>query len=345
MPHIGIDISDRSVRYFELLEKRNTLAVGRHGSEKLPEGIVVGGEIVDREKLIELLVRLRKETKASGVRVSIPEEKSYLFTTEIPPLPHDEARGVISFHLEEHVPISVADTVFDFTYLQNNTEKTEAEGKKRVAVAVLPRGIAESYSSVFEEAGLSALSFELKSTATARSLVHHGDGKSYMMVDIGAERTIVSIAVAGEVEFSTTLEIGGDYITTALQKKLSITPEEAEKAKREIGLSKESGNREVVSAILEPVSSLADEINKYFIYWHTREERSNTDRKIQKIILCGGGSNLIGLVDHFMLTLKIPVELGNVWSDIFDTTEEVPPLSFEESMPYATAIGLALRRE
>ena len=69
------------------------------------------------------------------------------------------------------------------------------------------------------------------------------------------------------------------------------------------------------------------------------EHRLPNGKKVEKIILCGGGANLKGLAHFLSLELKILVEPGNPWINI---SEEIQ-LPLAESIRYTTAIGLALR--
>lgn len=64
---------------------------------------------------------------------------------------------------------------------------------------------------------------------------------------------------------------------------------------------------------------------------------------IKEIILCGGDANLIGLTEYLNSTLKIPVKTANVWLNVFSFEKYIPEIEFNESLKFATAIGLALK--
>lgn len=88
-------------------------------------------------------------------------------------------------------------------------------------------------------------------------------------------------------------------------------------------------------------SVLKNEINKDYIDWHSRKE--NSGKKIEKIILCGAAAAVPGLADYLASNLKIKTELANVWGNINSFDNYIPPLTFKESLGYATVLGLALR--
>ena len=63
-----------------------------------------------------------------------------------------------------------------------------------------------------------------------------------------------------------------------------------------------------------------------------------------KVILCGGDSNLIGLAEYFSVSMKISVEMANVWVNITETENIFQDIGFGQSLTFASALGLALGR-
>jgi Tfp pilus assembly PilM family ATPase len=72
--------------------------------------------------------------------------------------------------------------------------------------------------------------------------------------------------------------------------------------------------------------------------------QSDSSKSPEKIILSGQGSNLPGLVGFLASSLNTKVEIGNPWVNILkEEIKEVPDISFENSLGYTTALGLALK--
>ena len=118
--------------------------------------------------------------------------------------------------------------------------------------------------------------------------------------------------------------------------------------KIEKGLDFSKKTSDVFEALIPALTDLTEQIEKFVDYYqaHTIHEHSSAlkNGKIKKIIMCGRGANLKGLLDFISLKLKIPVELGNPWINILPKQlKEVPGLPFAQSLGYATALGLALR--
>ncbi len=295
------------------------------------------GRIVDSEKLQAALGELRRKHGISFVRAALPEEQMYFFRTTVPAGPRDVIRDTIELSLEEHVPISGPDAVFDFEVVAEMGSDVE------VAVTAAPRAIVESYTDTFAGSGLTLLSLELEAEAIARTVIQKQDSLARLIVDFGETRTGIAISYAGQVYFTSTIAIGGRMLTETLAKHFSIGMPEAEAMKRQFGLTKNSPEQDLFSLLLNNVAVLRDEINKHFIYWHTHPDENGAARPmIEEIVLVGGDSNLAGFPEYLSASLRVKTTVANVWANVQMPESGVPELSRSDSLGYATAIGLSL---
>ena len=337
MGSVGIDISDRSIKYASLSHHGNTVEVGIFGEKKVPEGVIESGKIKNRTALLEILMSLKKEQDLHFVRASLPEEQMYLFQMGVPKMTADEIRGTIELQMEEHVPLTLNDALFDYEIIEENNDSF------RILVIVAPNAVVDEYILLFQEAGLELLSLELEASALARAIIPEGDEGTHMIIDFGDTRSGIAVVHKRLPLFTSTIPFGGAVLTSMISKTFNISFDDAEKMKKEIGLSKEDQNKELFSTLLNGMSVLRDEVNRNFIYWHTHKDEEGKDRqKIESIILCGGNANLAGLADYLKASLRTNVKLANVWSNINTLDEYIPPIPLKESLSYATSLGLAL---
>jgi len=336
-PSFGLDISDESLKFMELVMTRNGVKVGRYGERKIPAGIIESGKIKSPTRLKEILISLRKEEGVKFVRVSLPEEQVYLFPLRLEKSGLKNVREGIELALEEHVPISATDAIFDYDFVGEDAQSLE------VLVAASTKNVIENYLSVFKDSFMSVQAFELEAQAISRAVIKKGDLETYMIVDFGKTRTGIFIISRGVVAFTSTLNIGGMSLDGMIQKNFNISFEEANKMKQQYGLERNAPNKEIFAVLLNSVSVLRDELVKHFLYWHThRDEKEKNRPPIKKIILCGGDSNLIGLSEYLSVSMKSKVEMANVWINITKTEENVPEIGFNQSLSFAPALGLAL---
>ncbi len=335
MDSFAIDISDQSIKYGQLVKNSQGLSLGKYGKEKIPEGVIVSGKIEKEDQLVSILNKIKEKNKLHFIRVSLPEEQMYLFTLSVPKTENEDLRDVILLQIEEYIPLKALDVIFDYDVIRDDGHNILIE------VVSIASVIIESYISVFNKAGLVPVAFEIEAQAIARAVVPNGETNPVMIVDFGDARTGVSIYQNGRTFLTTTLSIGGVDLTNMIAKTYSIPFEEAEKKKQEYGLNTTSKVEDIFSVILNGISVLRDELNKQFTYWETHGGLTKNEQ-INHIILCGGDANLTGLAQYLELSLKIKVENANVWVNILNTKNLVPEMTFEESLGYATVLGLSM---
>jgi len=339
MPAIGLDISDESIHFLELSPGKGGFVVKNFGEKKIPKEIIKSGEIKDTEKLSKILSNIGSKFSSNFINVSLPEQRAYLLKLRIPKIKRSEIRSSLELQLEDNVPISAGEAVFDYDIIEEREKDIE------VVLSVFPSDIIESYINVFKSVGLVPLSFEIESQAIARSVVPYGDNGTFMVVDFGNTRTGISVVSEEIVRFTSTIDIGGSAISKSIEKLMSVSPEKAEEIKKERGITKNKEDNELFLTMMSIVGVLKEEINKHYIYWHTHKDQYGIKRpKIEKIILCGGDANLIGLPEYLSSGLHTPVELANVMANVNSFERYIPQIDFNKSLRYATSIGLALKR-
>jgi len=336
LPRVGLDISDEAVRFVELVPTTWGVSVGKWGEVALPRGIVESGHINDPERLKRVLALIKDEYKFKYITASLPEEKVYLYKTTIPIVERHEIRNAIEFTLEENVPLHPDSTVFTYKVIKKDEEK----GVMEVSVGVLPDKVVQMYFDVFQSVGLIPLDFHIEGIAITNAVIGSDDMGTNMVVNFTERSTGVYIASEGVVRFTSTLPLGGDALTTALQKTLGISFEEAQRIKRQ---EEHEGNKkagkELFGYSMNTLSAIKDELLKIITYWSTHD---SVDKTIEKIIVCGEDSAIIGLDKYLTLSLKIPAKQANVWGNAFSFDRYIPPIECTESLNFSVPIGLAL---
>ncbi len=345
MRPVGLAFSERSVRAVEFVQSPKGLILGRFGMRAIPEGAIKEGYVNSKEAVTEVLSALQKELGIEFVRASLPEEKAYLFKTEVPKAAQDDIRQSIELRLEENVPLKTQDAIFDYALIPE-IENKENKDHLDVSVSALPTKVVLTYLEIIKASGLKPVSFGVEAGALSRALVPKGNLGTFMIVNIGETCTGLSVVSRGVVQFNSTIAIGGDAFTSALGKHFSVDSAEAKKIKEERGFVKRRRNMELFFSLMNTVSSLKDEISKLFIYWQThRNPPGSTGKQIEKIILCGRDSSLVGFDEYLSIAMKVPIEVGNVWQNAFSFDDYIPTIPFLDSLEYASAIGLALPRQ
>ncbi len=304
----GLAVTDADVRFVEL--KRELFGRGlrlTHSSRMAnPEGAVESGLISSPDKLVPVLKKLSSRHGIRYVRASLPEEKAYLFTTTISRVSPEGLKDAVAFVVEENVPVSLAESVFDFEIVSED----KSMGELKVAVSVVSKNIVDAYVNLFESAGITPIAFDLESQAIARAVIHRGDKRSHLIINLSSKKTGLYVVEEEVGQFSTTLSYGtgGDDSYPNLD-------------------------------------GLKEELRKVLTFWNTRtDKRGLPEKKIERALLCGIGASRRDFVEKLMSDSGIPYALADVWLSISSSRSHIPEMSLYESLDHASAMGLALPR-
>lgn len=341
MPSIGLDISDRSVKYLSFSNRGGRIRLDRFGKKDIPEGIIDGGIIKKRDEFVSFLAALRREVGIKSVAVSLPEEKAFLHVAQLPAVDPARVRETIEMQLEELVPLPPSETAFDFEILPSGEDKDHLD----VLVAAYSKIIINEYNSALQDAGIMPLVFEIEAQSLARAAVPRDELDTIMIIDFGKTRTSFLIVSGGYLRFTSTVAVGGGSLDQAIGKNLNVNIYEAEKIKKERAFVTTIGGDPVAAAILPIVAAIKDEADRSINFWegHAGHVHVGGGMRIKKILLCGGDANLIGLKEYLSSNLKIKTEFANVWTNVASFEEYVPEIKFNTSLSYATVVGLGLR--
>lgn len=309
MPYAGLDISDEAIRCIEYTAGKYGYVIHKYGSRILKQGIVEGGNIKDEKALSEEIKALVDELKISLVKVSLPEEKMYLFKTEVPNTSTEQIRRNIEFKLEENVPMPASEAIFFFDRLPAIKEGQDS-GKTFASVSVAPRELVNQYLKILHGAGLTVISFEIQAKAIARAVVPQESHGSQMIVHVMNKKTGLYIVYNGVVCFTSTIAWGGESIKGKTNEEMS-----------------------------DGIFFLRREIEKVYNYWHDHGDNN----AIQSIIISGHDAVAISQVSHLSPNSEIQVNVANVWQNVFSGDHYIPSITHEDSLDYSVAVGLALQ--
>lgn len=303
----GVTLSDRNAKFAQFKKSSKGLELIHFVDVPIPEGAITSGFINNTEEVKKALKYLNDHYHLPYVQATLPEERAYVFTTEINKVPYDELRDAVAFTIEENAPVSLDKSIFDFEVVGPTTGSM-----LKVAVTVVTYKGTALYTEVFESAGISPISFEIESQAIARAIIPEGDKRTHLIVNLTAGKSGLYIVEDEVVQFTSTIPFG---------------------------------TREVNGSYPD-VHDLKSEIRKVFAFWNTRIDSAGIpSRKIEKIMFVGEDAYREDFIAEVMSDLSLEYSLANVWVNALSFEETVPYIPFKESLGCAAAIGLALPRK
>ncbi len=307
MPHAGLEISDDALRCIEYRSTPHGLVVSKFAKAELPPNLIDGGNISDEKQFIELLKAFVRVNKLSYVKVSLPEEKVYLFQLDIPSTEVKAITQHVEFKLEENVPLPASEAVFYFDILPASV----TGGVLRASVSVVPKTYVEKMLSILHGMKLTPMAFEVAPKSIAKAVIPNSSDNTYLIVHVMNKKIGTYIVSGGVVCFSSTIAWGGIL-------NIPSDPEQ-------------------VSLAIDPVMR---EIQRVYTYWATRPDAHS---KIAEILVVGKGAATLETMFHTNATAGLPpLATEDIWRNAFDIHKYIPAISREDSLEYAVAAGLAL---
>jgi type IV pilus assembly protein PilM len=348
----GLDFSDASLKIAKLEKKRGRLKLVSFGETLIRPGIIKNGEIKNKEILVKTIKKAVSEVKGEKIKtkyvnVSLPEEKAFLEVIQMPKFLEEDLKSAVVYEAENYIPMPIEEVCLDSQIVPAISNHLDHQD---VLLAAFPKKIIYSYIECLKEAGLKPMVLEIECLAASRALIKN-EISTYpvLIIDFGAVGTSCAIFSGYSVIFTFSLPFSPQKITEAIARSMKIDLIRAEKLKSKWGLDfkKIKGEEEIQRALTDCSAELIEQIKKHFDYYYTHifhEHLPGNERSIKKVLLCGGGANLKGLDDFLSRELSLPVEFGNPWVNVLsENKKEKAGLSLEESLKYATALGLALR--
>lgn len=339
----GLDLSDLSVKLIKFEDNGREKEVASYGCVQLPVGAISDGEIKKKEQVVDAIKKLieisgPKKIKTRKVICSLPETKAFLRIISIPKMDDKEIGEAVKWEMEANIPLPLEQVYYDW---QMVTEALTTEKNKiNLLVVAVSKATVDESIEVIEMAGLRVVGLEIESIAQVRSLLCCDDyGKTVLIVDIGDRRTSFSISKEGVPCFTSSVPLSGQTLSDVISKGMGISFEEAEKIKFTHGIGcdpKDDALFKIVQPILE---SFSQEIERSINFYLSGLGYS---KKIDKIIICGGGANTKGIMPYLSKKLGQEIQLGDPWSNI-TLGKKSPIIEKNQSLQYSTAIGLALK--
>ena len=217
----------------------------------------------------------------------------------------------------------------------NNIAKREITTNYKILLTAAPKNIVNKFINIFKAAGLELITLDIESFAIVRSLMGNDPSVS-MICNIGDSISSVYIIKGGVPIISRSIDFGGSKIDRNIANALNIDISKAEQFKEHQGLSGdlESGVSKIIIDSLQP---MFDEIK----YTLSIFQNQSTDI-LEKIILTGGTSSMIGLPAYIGNKFNKRAYIGNPWSRI-EYPEELFPALEEIGSKFAISVGLAQR--
>ncbi len=340
---LGLDISSTSVKLLELSRSGGKYRVENYGVEPLPGNAVVEKNISDVEGVGEAIERLvaRSKTKVKNAAVAVAGSAVITKNIEMAAsLTETEMENQIQAEADQYIPYPLDEVSLDFEVRGPSPRSEEQVG---VLLAACRRENVEMRQDALEQGGLKAKVVDIEAHCIQRAfdLVRQqfvGEGeeeKVIAIVDIGATMTTLSVLTDTATPYTREQLFGGKQLTEEIQRRYSLSVEEAGLAKKKGGLP-DDYETEVLQPFKEAV---VQQVTRSLQFFYSSSAYDDVDH----IILAGGTASIEGLADMVTAKLGTPATIANPFANMA-LSSKVDEVSLMNDAPaLMIACGLAMR--
>ncbi len=207
--HLGVSFSDSNIKAISF---DKTLREPSLKSIIVPieKGVIVAGSIVNMEEVVKKLSAVRENFDSPFVFFTISDELTYVFSASILVGAKGNAIESVAFVIEENVPLSLGDTVFDFE--PTKITRSDLEYDASVVVAASVRKEVEKFVEAFHKSRFEPVGCIHESQAIANALIPKKFLGTLCVVHARENRAGIYLVKDNVVLFSTLKSIlNGDY--------------------------------------------------------------------------------------------------------------------------------------
>lgn len=333
-PIIGLDISQTGIKVMAV-DPKKWLVTG-YGSIDL-DPLKVQKSLDSDDSYLADNIRTLIQEKIVGVLpsdrviLSIPTSRTFSRTFSVPLKAEKNLKDAVEIEVDQYIPIPINSLYVDYSIIERT--KTDLT----VIMSAVPQRLIDNCLTALQNANLQAIMIEPGINAVARVLEATEEGHlTTLIVDIGPASTDIAVLEGGAIRVSGGLGIGGNTFTLDIAKKMNVALENAHQLKVLNGLSAGPRQAKITSALQPSLQRILSEIRKVIRYYN---ERLNDDRKIEQVLVVGGGSNVPGIGEYFTNELVMPARVASPWQKL--DFGKLPQPSKQFRPRYITVAGLA----
>jgi len=340
---IGIDIGLSAVKMAEVTHLSDgQFKINRYASIDLPEGTIIEDEIQKEDEILHAIQRclesLNSNSKFACVGISGPN--TLIKRLQLAGGTPEEVEDQVTWETEQYLPFPIDDGNISFSVIGENQG-----GGIDVIIGAAKKSVVNIFKDLVERSNLKVKIVDHTAAATLNVIeTVLGDevkqnGKSWIIMDIGAQKTHFMIYKNGVLVFFKEMSIGGLTITEEIQRQMGVNYNEAESLKI---YGDGSGNipEEIVDLINQVLDSFFAEIKKTLDFWTS----STSEEAFDGCILTGGSTQLPGLPEALQELLETEVQILNPFSVMTFNKNNIEENQINDiAFKGVGAIGLAMR--
>ncbi len=337
---IGLDIGSRTLKVAEVQETKKGYMLKRFGMGDIPTGLIEDGSIRNPEEVAEAIRSMLKiyRIKEPNVVTSIGGYSIIVKSIDVQSMPEDQLQDTITFEAEQYIPFDISDVNIDFQILGQNPNNPNMMS---VLLVAAKKDMVNEYVNVLQMAKLNPTIVDLDAFALQNIYEANYDPESenVALIDIGASNTALNILRGTLSVFRRDVSLGCHQINLKIIELTGCSVDEAEHFYQD-NESDRINQKDLNDIVGGVVSDWCSEIRRALDFFYS----TYPDDRITKIILSGGGANIVKFQRLLAAETGTEVEVINPFRN-FQIDSSFEKAYLEQVAPQAAiCLGLALRR-
>jgi len=334
---VGLDIGSGFVKLIEVDHSGDQPEVKRVAMRALMPDAIVEGEVMDPGLVAETIRGLveEAEVKTDEVVTAIGGHDVIIKKITMDRMAEEDARQVLPFEAERHVPFDIQSVELDFQILDPESD----DPKMDVLLVAAKRDLVQDKMALLANAGLTPRVIDVDAFALHNAFEHnHPEVRTGIsaLVNVGHEMTNVNVLVDGVPILTRDIPFGSRRIREDLQRERGLTAEEAEDV---VQGRKPMDDLKVF--VDRGVEEVAVGVERAAAFLMTRESGESLGR----IFLSGGGARIPGLAQALGRRMGIETRVANPFERVPVRSGAASGMTLDEAAPMLQlSLGLALRK-
>ncbi|MEK9502883.1 type IV pilus assembly protein PilM [Gaopeijia maritima] len=333
---VGLDIGSGFVKMVEVDHSGGQPEVKRVAMRPLLPDAIVEGEIMDYGLVAGTVSELFDEMGMKGrdVITAVGGHDVIIKKIEMDRMKESDAREVIRWEAEQHVPFDIKSVELDFQVLDPDGDSPRME----VLLVAAKRELVDHKVGLLVEAGINPTVIDVDAFALHNAFEHNYPEAMegvVALVNVGHEVTNVNLLERGVPILTREIPFGSRKIREDLQRERQLTAEEAEDV-----VQGRSGLDGLESFVETSADEVAVGIERAAAFLMTRQSGDGLGR----IYLSGGGARIPGMTDALSRRMGVETLLVNPFERVPVDPQAGGSIRLEEAAPmFLLPLGLALR--
>lgn len=334
----GLDIGSGFVKLVVIDHSGDQPEITRLATSPLVPDAIVEGEIMDPVLVADTLRSVVDSAglKKKDVIAAVGGHDVIIKKIQMDRMEESDAREVIRWEAEQHVPFDMESVQLDFQILDPGGDGAQMS----VLLVAAKRELIDNRLSLLADAGLNAAAMDVDAFALHNAFEANYPDQMHglvALVNVGHETTNVNLIDSGVPVLVREISFGSRRLREALQRERGLTADEAE----ELVQGRTEHNGEMDTFVAERADELAVGVERAAAF--VSAQAGGLD--VGRVYLSGGGARVPGMAQALSERLSLTTSVASPLERVAVQPEVMQAHPIDEMAPMLMmAVGLAMRR-